>query len=240
MFRITIIGIAFMPLMLGLLMFIKKYPDLAHSSLMLSKATMIPGNADWQTFFGLFAQMIVGAGLLIFGFVASWIFGREYSDRTIKDLLALPLPRWSVAVGKFIVTALWCGFLFIIAAAVTVCVGFALHLDGWSLAYMRHCMLVLSAGVLLDIWLNTVAAFVANWSRGFLAPIGFTIVALVLANFASMLGFATYYPWGIPMLFAVNGLTGTYPSMISLIIVAITGLTGFVGTLLWWRFEDQT
>ena len=67
MFWITIIGMVFMPVMLGVLMFIKKYPDLAQNSIMLSKATAIPGNGDWPAYFGIFAQMISGAGLVVFG-----------------------------------------------------------------------------------------------------------------------------------------------------------------------------
>jgi hypothetical protein len=30
------------------------------------------------------------------------VFGREYSDRTVKDLLALPIPRTLVVAAKFI------------------------------------------------------------------------------------------------------------------------------------------
>jgi ABC-2 type transport system permease protein len=92
----------------------------------------------------------------------------------------------------------------------------------------------------MDIWVSIVTSFVATWTRGYLAPIGFTILALVLANFTSMLGFAPYYPWGIPMLFAINGMAGTYPGLTSIIIVAVTGIAGFTGTILRWRFADQS
>ena len=43
MFWITIAGMIFIPMMFGLLMFIKKYPELAQTSLFLSKANMIEG-----------------------------------------------------------------------------------------------------------------------------------------------------------------------------------------------------
>jgi ABC-type transport system involved in multi-copper enzyme maturation permease subunit len=41
-----------------------------------------------------------------FAFVTSWVFGREYSDRTVKDLLALPAPRSSIVLSKFIVVVI--------------------------------------------------------------------------------------------------------------------------------------
>ena len=51
---------------------------------------MMNFSADWNSYFGILTQSIGVGGVLIFGFVASWIFGREYSDGTAKDLLALP------------------------------------------------------------------------------------------------------------------------------------------------------
>ncbi len=239
-FLITIIGMMFMPLMLGLLMFIKKYPDLAHSTILLSKASMIPGNADWLTYFGFFSQMICGAGLIVFGFCASWLFGREYSDRTMKDLLALPLPRGAMVWGKFIVLFCWCGLLFVIASAVAVAIGMGMHLPGWTIQICHHSLLVMFIATLMNVGLNTVTSFMACWTRGYLAPIGFIIIALLLGNFTGMLGLAAYYPWAIPMTYATKGLEGAFVGIPSVAIVIATAFAGLLATLLWWRFADQT
>ena len=64
-------------------------------------------NVDWPSYLGLLVEMISALGLLGFGFIASWVFGREYSDRTVKDLLALPIPRSYIVVSKFIVIVIW-------------------------------------------------------------------------------------------------------------------------------------
>ena len=240
MFLITVIGMAFMPMMLGVLMFIKKYPELARSTLMLTKATMIPGNADWHTYLGLFAQIICSAGLLIFGFVASWLFGREYSDRTVKDLLALPLPRSSIVYGKFIVMACWSGLLFAVAMTTAFITGGILGLTGWSFDYGLHCTLVLSAATLMNVGLCMFTSFIACWTRGYLAAVGFVIVTLILGNFVGMLGFGPYYPWGIPALYGMKGVEGIYPGISSIIIVTATSFLGLIATLLWWRYADQT
>jgi len=53
-------------------------------------------------------------GLIGFAFVTGWVFGREYSDRTVKDLLALPTPRLSIVLSKFIVVAIWRGGVMLI------------------------------------------------------------------------------------------------------------------------------
>src|SRR5699024_1298166 len=44
-------------------------------------------------YINLHAQMIAVGGIFVFGFVTSWIFGREYADKTVTDLLALPYSR---------------------------------------------------------------------------------------------------------------------------------------------------
>jgi ABC-2 type transport system permease protein len=240
MFLVTIVGMIFIPMMLGVMMFIKMYPELAQNSIMLSKANQIPGNGDWAAYFGLFAQVISGAGLIIFGFVASWVFGREYSDRTVKDLLALPLPRSSIVIGKFFVMACWCGLLFVVATAVMLGIGLALHLPGWSQNYCSHCMQIFCIAELMNIGLCMLTAFVACWTRGYIAPIGFLIATIVLGNFVGMLGFGPYYPWGIPMLYAIKGVESVNLEMTSIIIVIMTSVTGLIATLAWWRYADQS
>ena len=239
MFLITIIGMMVMPMMLGLMMFIKKYPALAKSTILLSKASMIPGNADWLTYFGLFGQMVGGVGLLVFGFCASWLFGREYSDRTIKDLLALPLPRGAMVWGKFIVLFCWCMLLFLIASVIAVGVGNALQLPGWTVHLCCHSLFVMFIATIMNVGLNTVTSFMACWMRGYLAPIGFIIVALMLGNFIGMLGLAPYYPWAIPMTYVTKGLEGAFVGIPSIAIVVATTCAGLVGTLLRWRYADQ-
>jgi ABC-2 type transport system permease protein len=207
---------------------------------MLSKANQIPGDGDWVSYLGIFAQIISGAGLLIFGFVASWLFGREYSDRTVKDLLALPLPRSSIVTGKFLVMACWCGLLFVVAIVVMSSIGLALHLPGWSQDYWFHCMQVFCIATLMNIGLCMLTAFVACWTRGYIAPIGFLIVTLVLGNFIGMLGFGPYYPWGIPALYAIKEVESAHLAVASIIILTMTSIAGLIATLMWWRYADQS
>jgi len=88
MFWISILAAIFMALMMGFLMFISKNPELAAKMGLLGTKSSIVKNVDWPSYLGLLAEMISALGLMGFGFVASWVFGREYSDRTVKDLLA--------------------------------------------------------------------------------------------------------------------------------------------------------
>ena len=70
--------------------------------------------------------------LFVFGFIAVWVFGREYSDRTMKDLLALPTPRWAIVSAKFTIVAVWCALLVMWVYALGLGVGAAVNIPQWS------------------------------------------------------------------------------------------------------------
>jgi hypothetical protein len=50
------------------------------------KAQLGGGTADWPGYFALLAQTVAVGGVRVFGLIMVWLFGREFSDRTAKDL----------------------------------------------------------------------------------------------------------------------------------------------------------
>jgi ABC-2 type transport system permease protein len=96
----------------GLFMFILTDPERARSlGLLGAKAQLAGGTADWPAYFALLAQITAVGGMLIFGVILIWTFGREFTDGTAKDLLALPTSRASIVAAKFAVTGVWCALL---------------------------------------------------------------------------------------------------------------------------------
>jgi len=239
---ITILAFIFIPCMMGVLMFVVKNPEFAGKlGLIGTKSAMIRfGNADWQTYLGLLNQIIAGAGLLGFAFVTSWVFGREYSDRTLKDLLALPVSRSSLVIAKFVFVAMWCALLSVIFFTSGLIVGGSVQLSGWSGEIVFQNAYLFMVTALLTILLCSPVAFVAGYGRGYLAPVGFAILTLVLAQFTGLVGLAPYYPWGIPILFSTAAGAESIPlGMMSYGILFLTSILGFAGTLAWWRYADQ-
>lgn len=240
MFKVTIAIAGFVPLMMGVLMYIKMHPDAVKSSLMFSKAQAIPGLADWYGFFGLFAQIISGVGLLVISFAASWMWGREYSDRTVKDLLALPFPRELIVIGKLIVLCFWGICLFVVSSLMMLFIGMFIHLPNWNTAFATHCFGIFFIANVMNIAVSTVTACVASVTRNYIAPIGFAIATLIMGNFIGMLGLAAYYPWGVSMAFAMSATENSPVEVYSFIILIVTSLAGLLATMYWWRYADQT
>src|SRR5690625_868122 len=98
---VTMAAFTIAPLMAGFFMFVLKDPALAKNAGLLGAKAQIAGETNWPSYLDLHAQIIAVGGILIFGFVTSWIFGREYTDRTITDLLALPFSRSVIVLSKF-------------------------------------------------------------------------------------------------------------------------------------------
>ena len=179
-------------------------------------------------------------GLLGFGFVTSWVFGREYMDHTIKDMLALPVSRTSIVMAKFLLIALWCILLSVIMLAAGIAVGFGLGVVEWELLmrsnYINHFFIT----AFLTILLITPVGFMASYGRGVILPIAFIIITLLLSQFITLTGLGPYFPWAIPGINTVApGTEGMDLTTVSYIILAVTCLFGLFGTLTYWLTADQ-
>jgi ABC-2 type transport system permease protein len=230
------------PLIGGLFMFILKDPELARSlGLLGAKAQLLAGTADWPTYLGILDQAAAIGGLFVFGFVAVWVFGREYSDRTMKDLLALPTPRWAIVAAKFSVVVVWCTALAAGLYALGLAVGAAVDIPQWSQETALNAAGNFAVTSVLTIALITPVCFVTNVGRGYLSPLAFVILMLALAQVIAILGWGGYFPWSVPGLH--SGMAGAPAEQLnpgSYVIVALTSLAGFAATFVWWNRADQT
>jgi ABC-type transport system involved in multi-copper enzyme maturation permease subunit len=238
---ITFIAFALAPLMGGLFLFIMKYPEKVSLSGMLKvKAGMLAFSANWKSYLSLLSQAIGVGGVLIFGFVASWLFGREYSDGTVKDLLALPVSRTKILNAKFIYYIFWCLSLSVSNLVLGLLIGLILNLEGWNMEILIPGLKIYFISAFLTIMLNTPIAFFALSGKGYLAPLGFVAITLVLSQIIAAAGFGNYFPWSIPGLYSVfGGGMSLGLNNLSYLILLATGLLGYISTILWWKYSDQ-
>jgi ABC-2 type transport system permease protein len=241
-FWISLVFFIFVISMMGVIMFVQKHPEISDKlGLVGTKATMFKtGEPNWLNYFALIAQVFAGIGMVGFGFLTSWVFGREYAEHTIKDLLALPVSRWYVVVAKFIVIIIWSSVLALVFFVFSLIVGKISGLSGWSLTLVSQFAGKFTVVTLLTVLLCTPVAFFASYSRGYLLPIGFVIVTLITANFTGLVGLAPYFPWSIPGALTIPpGTEGMQLVWSSYLIVGLTVLMGLAGTIAWWQYADQ-
>lgn len=226
----------------GLFMLIVKDPEFAlRFGVASAKAQLSAVNADWPSYFAVLNQAMAVAGFMLFGLITIWVFGREYSDQTAKDLLALAAPREAVVAAKFVVVACWAAALAVLVVGLGLGVGSAIGLSGGSGALVRQAAGDLAAIATLTVMLAPPFAWVASAGRGYLPPIAFMFLLFFLSQVLAILGWGPYFPWSVPAL--ASGAAGPdeqHLGAISYLLVVLVGVVGTAGTFAWWRWADQT
>jgi ABC-2 type transport system permease protein len=235
----TALGSLFMPLGIAFLIFVARNPEISEKlGLINAKANLIAySSTDWPTYLGLFGQIIAAGGFLLFILVISWVFGREFTDGTLKDLLAVPVQRSSILLAKFIVVAIWSAALTLVILVFGLAMGTLMGLPGGSIGVILQGSDLVAVTACLAIAVVMPFAFFASVGRGYLLPIGVAVLTLIMTNVVAIIGWGEYFPWAVPGLYVQGkgSLTAT-----SAWIVFLTALAGMMATYLWWKYADQS
>jgi len=230
-----------MPLAGGLFMWIVMEPQRAAQLGLLGQKAQLAGvTADWPSYFTMLNQVACVGGMVLLAIIAAYVFGREYSEKTAKNLLALPVPRHWFVVAKLAVILVWFGILTVSLIAEGLLVGALLRLPGFSISLAVSAGgNVLIAG-LVGYLLVPIVAWIATLGRGYLAPIGFTIFMLVMGNVLGMTGWGKWFPWSIaPMLAGLAGPRSEVLASGSLVVVGLTFAAGVAATVWQVRHADN-
>lgn len=155
---------------------------------------------DWAGLMVIAQQLVTAGGLLTAGVVLTWLFAREFSDRTLPILLVATVTRFQVAAAKL---AVFVGWAASISAAVTVVV----YVFGLVLGYVPDWRLA-------AVWAHGMAAmlcaapvaWVATHFRSLLAGVGATVVLLVALQVLALAGVPVTLAWCLPTLAAPGGM----------------------------------
>jgi ABC-2 type transport system permease protein len=239
---VTCVASLLVPMAGGLFMIILKNPEQARSmGIIGAKAQLTMGSADWPSYLGFLAMGIAGVGLVLFSMITIWVFGREFSDHTVKEWMALPTPRSTIVGAKYALIVVWCLILTLIMYLAAMGVGLAVVIPGWQPNLGGLALEAIMLSAFLNILLMPAVAFVASWGRGFLPPVGWVLLSFGLANLANVLGWGDWFPVTIPML--ASGLMSPTPERLpahSYFMVALVFIAGLAAMFSWWRSADQS
>jgi ABC-2 type transport system permease protein len=239
---LTAAGFMILPLVDGLFMIILKDPEKARGmGLISTKAQLTAGSADWPSFFNILSQGQAMGGAILFAMITAWVFGREFSDRTAKELLALPTPRGVIVAAKFLLIALWGLALSLMIYVVGLGIGFVVEIPGWSVALALSNAQGVLFTALLTLMLMPFVALSASAGRGYLPALGWMILTLALGNILSVLGWGDWFPWAVPMLISGMGEMPADQGLVhSYVMVTLAFVAGTAAIFTWWRNADQT
>jgi ABC-2 type transport system permease protein len=239
---ITFIAYAILPIVAGLFIYILKDPEGAKRlGLLGQKASLVVAAADWPGYLGFLCSMAGIGGMLLVSVIVAYLFGREYADNTAKNMLALPVPRAWFALAKLAVAAVWFAALMVWFCAEGIAIGTIMVLPGWSPEAAAGAARTIAVFGGLLLLLSTVTAWIAEASKGYLAPLGFTMATLVLGAVLSHTGWGYWFPWtAVPLM---SGLAGPAVDRLptgSYIVVAATCAAGLAATLIQLNRADNT
>lgn len=242
MLLVSILFFSFIGMMMGLLVFLSRHPEIAGKSAVMGTKVSMIGEATWPSYLNLLIQMVLTVGSIGCGIVTIWIFGREFSDKVIKDLLVLPVSRYYFVISKYIVVLLWSLILILVMFATGIITGLAIHLEDYSTALIIGNLRVYMVSGILTILLCTIIGLITSMSRSYLLPVAIVILTLIITQFVFIgaSGISPYFPWAVPGLFSrVAGAEAPVPGFSGYAILLLTSAFGFAGTIAWWRFSDQ-
>jgi ABC-type transport system involved in multi-copper enzyme maturation permease subunit len=236
------VGFSMAPLVSGLFMLILKDPDRARQlGLLGQKAQLTAGSADWPTYLNMVGQAVAIGGGILFAFLAAWLFGREFADRTIRSLLATPTARGSIVVAKLLVLSAWSAAITAWVLALALAIGVAVDIPGGSGSDVGAWLVGAIVAALMTIALQTVTAFWASAGRGYMPPLGWAVVTIALSQILAVLGWGSVFPWSVPALVAgAGGEEAGTVGIVGLTAVLIAAIVGLVITIAWWRTADQS
>lgn len=231
----TLVAMTLLGGVAGLFMLILQDPDRARRlGLLGAKASLTGLTADWAGLLAFLAQAVAVGDLLLFAFIAAWVFGRESADNTMRYLLALPVPRSTVVVAKFCVVAGWAVLANVWLTVLVLGIGRLLGLPGGSSDVVLTDLRTVGVSAGLALLATTPVALVASAGRGYLAPLAYAVGGVILAQVASVLGWGGVTPWSVPAV-AAGLAPGVALTTASLVVVLVTAAGGVAGTLAWWR-----
>ena len=181
-------------------------------------------------------------GAILFAFITAWVFGREFSDHTAKELLALPTPREVIVGAKFVLIALldrWdspSG-----SSLLGLGIGKVVGIPGGSpeLGWTSFWYLLLT--VLLTFMLMPWVALFASIGTRLPASAGLGHSDAGAGPDLGCAGLGRLVPVGCSRLWSAkwHGPNAEPVAIHSYVLVLLTFIAGVAATLAWWRSADQ-
>ncbi len=188
----------------------------------------------WAGLLGSAVQIVSAGGLIAFGVMLSWSFGREFAEGTITGLFALPVPRASVAIAKLLTYAVWAAAISAALVLVLLAAGFAL---GYGLPAAGDAVGLarLALVTLLTALIAVPAALAATLFRGLLAGIAVTVALVASAQVLVLSGAGAWYPIATPALWGTA--PDSVPPLAFLSVAAVPAVFGSLTARSWARLQ---
>lgn len=181
--------------------------------------------------------------MMVYVIISAYLFSREYTEKTLKMILPVPISKTKFISSKFIILFLWIMVLTITTWA-GILLSAALYHGIFGMAEfvlevaLEWLGIMLVSGVLMFLTISPFS-FLTVKAKNLVTPM-IAAAAIVMGSAAlSNQELGALYPWTATY-FLVKGnlaITG-YSSSLAIAIIALVSILGFVATFVYFKKED--
>ena len=184
----------------------------------------------------LYTVLIIGVPL--YGVITAYLFGREYLEDTLKNLLTIPVSRISYIMSKLVILFMWIMLLSLVSWGLTLLLGILGQFEGLNtLLIVEYLGRFITGGILVFI-LSTPIVLVAVVMKNYVPTIILTIVITMINVMSGNSEHRALFPWAAAGDIANGTLQQTYPAEISYTIIFITSIIGFISAIVYFKKVD--
>lgn len=221
MFLISLLGAAVAPFVVVIATFIHE-----------------PATPFKDLFYNVNLYTVLIIGIPLYGVATTYLFNREYTENTLKNLLTIPVSRMGFIISKTLLLFMWIMMLSIIAWILTLSLGLLTQFDGLSSSLLLDSLKQFSTGGILLFILSTPIILVTLVMKNYVPTIIFTVVITLINVMAGNSEHRGLFPWAAAGDISNHTLPPTYPPEYSYIAIAATALIGFVSMIIYFKKAD--
>lgn len=187
--------------------------------------------------------IMILTNMMIYVAITAYLFSREYSESTLKTILPIPVSRTKFVIGKFFALLLWIVMLTLVTWTGIFALSGLYHIligmDGFSFVIAVEWLLKFMLGNLLVYLTVSPFAFIAEKTKGFVAPVIASSVIVMGSAAICNQDFGAFYPWTATFFLIKGKLASTsYPPLLAISIIILVSVIGFFTTFHHFQKED--
>lgn len=191
-----------------------------------------------EAFYEVNLYVLLLIGTLLYGVITAYLYNREYTEDTLKNLLTIPVSRTSLIITKLVMLFLWILVLTIAAWGLTLVLGIIGQFEGLTGSVLVESLKQYIVGGCLLFILSTPTIFVTFLFKNYVPTIIFTAV-VTMANVAlANREYKVLFPWSATHVIVTNGFVPEFPPYYSYIAILVTSLVGLVATIFYFKKVD--
>ncbi|MGN7381859.1 ABC transporter permease [Paenibacillus sp. SAFN-117] len=226
MFLVSVIGASAAPIMMfiGFLNMKSQQPDTAITFEL--------------SFYNTNMYILLLIGNLLYGVITAFLFNREFTEDTLKNLLTIPVSRTGLIVSKMVMLFLWIMALTLVAWGLTFVLALVGQFEGLSTGVLLQSLKQYTLGAGLLFLLSTPTMFVTFLFKNYVPTIIFTSVITMINVALADKKYSALFPWSAAHVIGDHAFFPEYPPSYSYLAIIITSIAGFTATVLYFRKAD--